>query len=321
MSNPYDYQSLREMVYGKKPEDTKLLFNYSTNFYRNMLLRKIMTIFTFENLPEHWSRNYFLRTLWNVGYLIVCDTPDGILPQYCQLNGYDAQDNPTTAIVSNPAFVNNPSMEYDLNSAHAELIYLEKTAPPQASSVAFGGIHALLDTFAPRLAMCDSAIEVNLINSKVAYAFVCENEAQNSTAKAIYDSITSGSPAVFTKAKGKTLDGTDGEPKLLLGNVKNNYVADLVQQTKRQIMSEFDTFIGIQNTPIEKKERVQSAEVDSNNEEIQNSIQDWEWNLQECIARVNKKFGFNISVTRTYKVERSDIVGRVFERTPSNMSI
>lgn len=301
MSNNYDYQTLKELAFGTQPSDVSAQFAFQTAYYRNKLLRKIMTIFNFNNLPDAWDKNYLLRTLWNIGYFVVCDTPDGLLPQYATLNGFDSQDRPTEAIVSNPAFIDSPSITYDLKSAHAELVFLEKVTPPNTGSTAFGGIQWILDNYSARLAMCDSSIDVNLVNSKVAYAFVCENEAQAKTAKSIYDDITAGTPAVFTKAKANTISGSDGEPKLLLGNVKNNYVADLVQATKRQIMSEFLTEIGVNNTPIEKKERVQTAEVDSNNEEVEDSIMDWEWNLKDCIERVNKKFGLNISVERTYR--------------------
>ena len=51
-------------------------------------------------------------------------------------------------------------------------------------------------------------------------------------------------------------------------DVKNTYIADMVQAEKRAIYNEFLTQIGINNAAEEKRERLLVDEVNSNNDEL-----------------------------------------------------
>lgn len=309
---PYDdfYAFLREA--SAQPQSVQGQFNIRTNMYRRLLLRRILSIYSLEGAPEEWDTNYFFRNLFLNGYVTITDTPVGIIPIWGTLNGYNVFGNPTDVEISSAVFTETLQKKIGKDCV---VIWLDNTAP--VGNFAYGNVVYLVNVFAEKLASCDAGIDVNVMNSKVAVVFKCTSEAQANTAKAMYDSITSGEPAVFMEEdKVSNLVTKDGfQP--FYNNVKNSYVADMLQDTKRAIMGEFLTIIGLNNNPVEKKERLVTGEVSSNNEEIYNSIWDWTHNIELGLQKANKMFGLSLSlklnvddIRKAANVEGSDISGR-----------
>jgi len=83
-------------------------------------------------------------------------------------------------------------------------------------------------------------------------------------------------------------------------NVKNTFIGDILQEQKRELRYEFLNELGINNSNVFKKERVNTDEVNANNEELRNSIDDWKTNLEEGFARANSMFGLNLTVIFPY---------------------
>ena len=71
---------------------------------------------------------------------------------------------------------------------------------------------------------------------------------------------------------------------------KENFVADVVQNEKLQIMNEFLTTIGINTANTTKREREIVDEVNANNIERQANIKLWKQNVEECCDKVNEMF-------------------------------
>ena len=76
---------------------------------------------------------------------------------------------------------------------------------------------------------------------------------------------------------------------------KQNFIADDIQLLKRKIINEYLTDIGINNTNLEKRERLTDDEVNANNDEVLANIQHWYDNISEGIKRVNEHYSLNIS--------------------------
>lgn len=155
-----------------------------------------------------------------------------------------------------------------------------------------------VDIFACKLSMCDSAIDINLLNSKVAFAVRTANKKQADEAKMLYDKVSAGEPIVFYGNDGLDLKH---DMDFFKNDVKQNYVANEIQQTKRAIIDEFLTTIGINNGNTEKKERMLYDEVNSNNMEIRASISYCEEMIKSCVEKVNKLYPYlNLSITFPY---------------------
>ena len=266
---------LREF-FATKPSEVDGVLNSSAMYYRYYLLKKLFGRFDFV-IPESWNKDYMLDALFMEGYFIVTDTEAGVVPLRAGLTGINIYNHPTTAIVANPV-LGNFERTIGVDCALVQL---------QAN---YSGVFPMINRYATMLAMCDSSIAVNLMNTKAAFVFGASNKAQAETFKKMYDELTCGKPAVFMK------DGLNDE-SLFVMPVKQNYIADDVQLLKRKIVNEFLTEIGINNTNLDKRERLTNEEVNANDQEVIANIQHWIDNITYGINEVNKMFGLDVRFT------------------------
>lgn len=279
---------LREF-FARRPSDVDGVMNTSAYYYRLYLLKKIFGRFAFDNLPEGWDRDYMLETLFMEGFFVVTDTEAGVLPLKCGLSGINVFQKPTTAIIANPV-LGSFERTIDVDCVVCQL-------QPN-----FEGVYPLINRYSSMLAMCDSSIAVNLMNTKSAFIFGASNKAQAETLKQMYDKISCGEPAVFMK------DGINSEEFFTIP-VKQNFIADDVQLLKRKIINEFLTEIGINNSNLDKRERLTDDEVNANDQEVIANIQCWIDNITHGIDKINNMFDLSISfVIRDFggKEERKD---------------
>jgi hypothetical protein len=96
---------------------------------------------------------------------------------------------------------------------------------------------------------------------------MAESKSQAETMKKMFDEISSGHPAVFVN------ENAVNPAKFFFNNVKQNFVGEELQTVKRSIINEFLTEIGINNANTDKRERLNSDEVNANNSEIGCNVQ------------------------------------------------
>ena len=281
-----DSNIIREL-YGLYPTSVKGQLNSRTLYYRNRLFRRLMSIIKFYDYPDTWDIEYLKKILLNRGYICIGDMGSyGVLPLECTFAGLNIYSRPIECIIANH-FIHDKTLKIGEDCV---LLHLQND---------YQGVGQYLNIYAEKLASIDAAIDVNLINTKAAWIFDCDGKAQEETAKKIYDDITAGRPAVFTRVNSNSLNG-DGKIGITMLNVKNTFIADSLQDLKRTIRYEFLTDFGINNANVDKKERVNTLEVESNDDELDNAIDDWKTNLEGQIAEVNKMFGLNIEIEFPY---------------------
>lgn len=281
-------KDIYEELFGLAPTDVEGQFAARTLYYKDRLFRRILSIVKLENCPKDWDIEWFKKQLFLRGYMCIGETISfGVIPMYCTFAGLNLYDRPTECIISNHK-IHNLTLKIDKNCV---LVHLQNN---------YQGVMQLLNIYAMKLASIDSGIDVNIMNTKAAWMFDCDGKAQEATAKQIYDDITKGRPAVFVRANNNSNLNSDGKIGITMLNVKNTYIADDLQDIKRQVMYEFLTEIGINNANVDKKERVNTLEVQANDDELRNSIDDWKENLETQFNKVNKMFGLNIKVSFPY---------------------
>lgn len=274
------FSDLIDNFFARRPKDVDGVANASAMYYRAKLLRLILQRFDFQNIPDTWELDYFLTHLFVDGTICVTDTSAGVLALKCGLTGIGIFEQPTECIIANPVLGNfRRSIGEDCEIVRIQYDYM--------------GVGWIIERYATLLAMCDSGIAVNLLNTKATYVFGATSKQQAETFKAIYDKITMGEPAVFTTTDNAGLM----KEQLFTMPAKENYIADDVQLLKRKIVNEFLTDIGINNTNLDKRERLTNDEVNANNDEVLANIQHWYDNIIEGITKANKMFGLDISCT------------------------
>lgn len=295
MSVPF--QDLINNFFARRPKDVDGVANTSSMYYRDWLLKKILSRFEFSGIPTYWDSDYFLEVLFLEGHVCITDTTAGILPFKCGLTGIGIFEQPTKCIVANPV-LGNFDRTIDVDCALLRLQYN------------YQGCGWMINRYATLLAMCDSSVAVNLMNTKVAYVFRASSKAQAATYQKMYDDITQGKPAVFVGENGNI-----NEENMFVMPAKQNFVADDVQLLKRKIINEFLTDIGINNTNLDKRERLTDDEVNANNDEVLANIQHWYDNIQDGINRINAFYNLGLSVKiREFKkegVEADELTERI----------
>lgn len=254
-----------------------------SQYFARYLLQKAMSLFKWE-LPESWSKSYFLYVLYCWGYLAVVNTNKfGVIPQACTLSGYNVFYQPTHALVTNPLLRGNLQPAID---KQCTLIRLQPD---------YGGIFDIVSYYADMLALCAESVGMNLMNTHLSYVFSANNKTAAESFKKLADKISSGEVAVVID---KNLYKEDGSKnwEAFEQNLKQVYIASDVLSDMRKIEAMFDTDIGIPNANTDKRERLISDEVNANNIETVSKCSMWLDELKESCAKTNKMFGLNISV-------------------------
>lgn len=271
------FQDLIRNFFARKPKDVSGIANTSAAYYRQWMLKKIFGRFEFSGIPDNWDMDYMLECLFIDGLFCITDTSMGILPLRCGVTGINVFNHPTEAIIANPV-LGNLRRIIDEDCVIVKLQFDYK------------GVGWMLDRYSALLAMCDSSISVNLLNSKVTFIGLASSKAQSESMKKMYDMISMGEPAVFVNG-----DQINQE-KFFFNNVKQNFVADDIQLLKRKIVNEFLSEIGINNANLDKRERLNSEEVNANNEEMYCNVEHWLENIKEGLNGANRLYGLSLDV-------------------------
>lgn len=285
--NPVGYGDLLREFYRESPKDVDGVFNASSVFYNRELLRLIFSAYEFTGVPEEWDYDYMLTHIFVDGMFAITDTEVGVIPLRCGVTGVNYWDHPTEVQIAVPVL---GSMRRKIGEDCA-LIKLQYD---------YKGIMDLVQRYATNLAMCDSAIAVNLMNTKAAIIGQAEDAKQAQTLKKMYDEISAGKPFVVTR-NGMVKIGES----VIFNPVKQAFVADDVQLLKRKIMNEFLTRIGIGNANTEKRERLISDEVNANNEESEVAKNHWVKTVNEGLKEANRLYGLSLGF-RQVKTETTE---------------
>lgn len=290
------FADLRRAFFAERPRDVDGTRNRSALYYRRWMLRKVFAIFELSGVPEAWDLDYFWTHLFIDGGVCITDTDMGILALETGWGGVNVYNHPTECVIANPVLGSfRRTIGKDCVLLHLQYDY--------------NGIGYLLDRYSYLLAVCDEAISVNLMNSKVAAVFQAENKAAANTIKKAYDEIMLGEPMVVLKDS--SMMGNRGND-VYFNHVKENFIAQDVEILKHMIINDFLTEIGIANSNADKRERVQSAEVDANNSATAVNIIHWKENLENGIFEANEMFGLDLSIKLREEVraiESSESVG------------
>lgn len=277
------YEALKE-AYGIEPTNVVGIFNARTDFYSVQLQRTSFAIVDVEYNEDamNWDKDYIREGLLLKGFFSVTNDDNGVtLPLKCSVSGVNVFNRGTTAIFANPVV---GSFERTIG-VDCELVYLQ-----QKQGSRFRSLQPIITTFAQKLANCDAAIDINLFNSRLPYIFQAPSEEVANSFKAMYDDIALGNPAVFVDEQlGQLLQNKEGS-NVYMFKGKENFIADMIQNEKMQIMNEFLTTIGINTANTTKRERQVVDEVNANNVEIMANLKLWKQNVEDCVKRVNKMF-------------------------------
>lgn len=281
---PYLYDSVNVANSRIDPSTVHIKGTGLNDFFARYLLQRAMSVLEFK-IPETWDRGYFLYILYCWGWIAVFNTAKfGVIPQQCGLSGYNIFYQPSAVVIGNPLLPNVKKLEIGKEAA---LIRLQ----PNYSSIL-----DLVGFYANMMALTAEAAGVNILNSKFAYVFGAKNKAAAESFKKMFDQIASGEPAVVID---KSLYNEDGSRAwdTFTQNLGSNYIAGDLLNDLRSWEERFDTEVGIPNANTQKRERLITDEVNSNNFETRSRVDLWIDTIRAGMKTANELFpGLDLSV-------------------------
>lgn len=144
--------------------------------------------------------------------------------------------------------------------------------------------------FAERINEVEQTMDVNLFQQNTPYVFLCDSN-ERLTFKNILQQVKDFKYAIFGR-KSLKMQSTDVLP------TKAEYLLDRLQDHKTALMNELLTFLGINNSNADKKERLLVDEVNANNDFILVNIDHMFEERKKAVDEINKKFDLNIIVEK-----------------------
>lgn len=281
-----DYWNMLKNAFGEKPTSVNAQLVAATEQYRQELINIVKGRFE-VTCPDWWSKDYLLTLLICAGRFYITDTSIGVCPLNGGSHGLNVFERPSAVTIANPV-LGTFDRKLTGKNADAVVVYLYDDRY-------YRSFMPIIDRFAQRLANCDCSIDVNLLNTRVPFIFNVHDSKQAATAKELYEKVSQGEPAIFTTTD-DLMDPSSNRDIVETMPVKNNYVADMIIEAKRAIVSEFLTYCGINNLAYEKKERLIVDEVRSNNAETEYNVAYINNNLQHCSEEVRKMFDIEFDI-------------------------
>ena len=285
---PFFYDYINTYNGTRSPSTIHATDTALSRFFQRYLLQEAMSVYSWT-MPETWSREYFLYSLYCFGYVAVFNTDKfGVIPQACGLQGYDVFYRPTNAVISNPLLTGilQPRI-----GVECELIKLQPD---------YGSIMDLVTRYADLMASTMQTAGCNIVASKLAYVFTAGNKAGAESFKKLFDKIALGEPMVVQDEKLRRADGSNAWD-MFSNNLSQNYIAGELLADLQKWRAQFCTEIGIPNANTEKRERMIVDEVNANNVETYSKAELWLEELRDGCRKAREMFpGLELDVTWRY---------------------
>ena len=279
---------------------TPVMNSIEYRFYCRYLYQKAISVFKWK-IPEMWNKTMFLLTLYSYGYVGIFRTGKyGVIYNPCTVGGRNIFYEPAYVMLANPLL---PELTGKLLEIGTDCALIRLTPD-------YMGILDLIGFYAEKMALASQGIDVNIINSKLAYVFSAKDATMAKSFKKMFDQITDGEPAVIVDKK---LFNDDGSPnwQLFTQNLKQTYLADQLISDLRKIEDEFNTRIGIPNANTDKRERLITDEVNANNVETETLPELWLDNIKRGINQAEKLFQeISGQITADWRVKPNNVTAQ-----------
>lgn len=296
---------MRRRIVGNRVQKFKDYQYINDDTYYDYLerLKKIsISMFEWVNLPDSMDSRYLEMCLYYLGQaaLLKNDKDIFINTKACSAGQMNIYELPTEINCYSVEF-NTMKKLYDgfaindINKINPNdyCIYVLNNQNRMATA-------PTIELFAYRLYLAQRTADINVSVNRMPF-IVSVDENQRLTMENLINQIDENKPAVFGK---KELASNISESlKVLPTNPP--FIADKLNDYKKEIWNEALTFLGINNLN-EKKERLITDETNSNNELINLNLQSYLAPRKEACKQFNKLFGLEGDKAIDVKV-RSDL--------------
>lgn len=256
---------------GDQTELAMLINNRTYQDYFDRLMMIATSLFTWKGLDEIGGNSRFLeQSLFEYGRACFVKDPE---LGYLSLN---ANPSDTLNIYRLPTKIQAWSIGYQKQYNLEDIVYImnNELQKPTASTI---------ELFAYRLYEAQRTIDVNLIAQKT--PVLLEGDVKSAlTLKNAYMQYSGNIPFVYGNKN------FDINQKINSIKTEAPYLIDKITQHKHEILNECLTFLGIDNANTDKKERLITDEVESNNDLINKFLNCFYKTRKKAVDEINNKF-------------------------------
>lgn len=257
--------------------------NTFTQYYYDLKLL-CLSLFEYENLPDHINQKWIEEKLFTHGEcMFYKDDVIGFNVAKLTRDGVNHQDEP---IYARPFATGlNDSKKYKVGS-ECVIIRNNNLSLPLEMKV---------QLFAYRLAEITRTQDININAQKTPIVIIC-GDRQRLSLKNVFSQYNGNEPVIYGD---KSLD----IDSIKVLNTDAPVVFDKLQLQKHQVMNEFLTYIGINNANQDKRERLVADEVQANNESVESFFNVMLEARERAVEEINRIWGLNISVKKRIELE------------------
>lgn len=252
--------------------------------YKTMLKNIINSYFIFEGLPESIDGRYLKHMLITELTPAAFMYKNQVVVTNGAASGLDMYYRPTLFTPANPYITLAKPLKVGTECA---ICYLTEdyTRP--------FNFNQLINIYASRLADLDISCDTSARNSRVCNIVLVDNDREAiRTGKILDEMYNDGRASVMSY---KTGFNRDNAPAIFPIKAKDNIVTSELADARRNVLSDFYSYLGINTIAVDKKERTNLLEMNSNGEQLTINCDIWEKNINLWCDEVNTLFNTNIS--------------------------
>lgn len=249
-------------------------------FHRKELHEFLMNLYKWNNMPKTIDLRFFNDTLLSTGFVGCFKNEKGIYCSDTAITGLDEYYRPTEMEVANIILKG----KYKIGKDAAVCYNTSDYSSPESSLM-------LESIFAYRLAQLDLSIDISCINSRASIIASVNDVNEGLRTEEALKKLFKGDPAVISY-KTAFDKGADIFPL----KAKDMLVVSELADARRNLMADFYSYLGIDTIAVDKKERTNLVEMDSNKQQLHiNASRMLEARKRFC-EEFNEVFKTNISV-------------------------
>ena len=248
------------------------------SFYRDRLTDIALSCVKWKNLPEEIDPRFLEWCLFYDGMAIFFK--DDITEKFvCIQVMPSGQFNMYRIPKERTAYAVNGYQNSDLNEKNSVIIYNNLLRKPSVQDI---------EIYAKKLTNIDLTLNVNVNAQKTPIAIICD-ETQRLTFQQLYQNYAGNMPFIFGD-KGLNLDNVKSI------NTQADYKGEELNKLKTDIWNEALTYLGVSNVQYQKKERINTEEINRSMGGAFASRRSRIKARQNAVEEINKMFGLSIEV-------------------------
>lgn len=270
------------------------MVNNNEQFYKNRLYNKYkllaLNIFKWSNLPNGLKSSYIEQGLYEYGQVVFLMEKGKLICVPCSdcsdLNVYGESES---VLTNGYNFVKRVYLIESEDDININLKGVRKGIRIKNNDLALP-CSDIIWQYVNKIYEVEKAINLNVKQQK--YPYLVYTDSKNElTMKNLFKKIEKGDEIAIYGSKSINLDNIN------ILNLNTPYVVDKLNQYKYELERELLTELGLNNT-IEKKERLLTDEINSNNDYIYRNVSMRYKERTEKLDLINKYFGSEITVEK-----------------------